>query len=151
MKHTSNRTRHSSSSGATSFGVGDLLRHCLLGVAPALAAAFLLALIGAALCLRAEDPPALTVPVGTVLLYACAVLAGLLGARLHRCKFLLCGLISGICLLVFFWGLTLFLPEAEGSGMSFLTAFLLRLLLLPCSCLGALLGGQRKLRHRRRR
>lgn len=150
MKRMANNTRHSSPGGNPPSGAGALFRHTLLGVAFALGAAFLLLLLGSALCLRAENPLSLTAPVGGIILYLCAALSGWFGARIHQRQILLCGLIGGGFLILFFGIAAWCIPTQEAPRFSFPLTWLLRGLILPCACLGSLLGGQGK-KHRRRR
>lgn len=147
------RARRSRRSPAESGGseFPALVKSALLGTAIALGGALALLLLGARLCLQAENPLALARPVGTALLYLCAAAAGLLTAKRQKKQALLCGLTAGVLVAVFFWALTLLLRDEGETALSLSASLLLRALLLPVSCLGAFLGVKKKAPRRRRR
>lgn len=149
MKPTKKNVKRTASSSQDGFPT--LLKHAAMGAGAAIVTAVALCLSGAAICLLSENPASLTGPVGLIALYLAAAIGGWLAARLHKSAFLLCGLLCGGLLTVFFWFLTLFFGNAVQS-FSFPLALLLRALTAGAAVLGALLCLKKKAprRHKRR-
>ena len=132
-----NKNKHrvtSSDSGS----MNTLIKHTAIGAAVSTALAGLFCVLGAGLCLLSNDPRVLTFPIALCGLYIAAFLGGRISAHLHKSAILWCGLISGGMLTVFFWFLTLFFPREEAIT-AFPVSFLLRILTIGCSILGALI------------
>ncbi len=149
MNRTKKRSKRAS---PPANGVGAMLKHVVIGTGTALLVAALLSLLGAALCLLSDDPAALTLPVGLIALYLAAAMGGMITARLHKENALLCGLLCGGLITVFFWFLTIFFPHAS-PVLSFPLTLFFRFLTIGSSVLGSTIGlkKQHSRRHKKRK
>lgn len=136
---STSRKKRRTSENSDLFSV--LCKNAALGSAVSLLCAVALMFVGSLVCLRSEDPLKLILPIGLGTLYLSALVGGIVTVRRHEKKALLCGALCGLFLFVFFLGSSLFF-RGEGSFSFFLT-FLLRLLTILFSILGAFLGQKR--------
>ena len=98
-----------------------------------------LTLLSSALCMLFDDPLKLVTPMCLFCLYASAFLAGIFSQKRSDCPSILCGALCGAMLtLIFFLAALILKSGSIGSGGYFSPIF--KFLLLPCSCLGALVG-----------
>ena len=139
--------KHRPSENSDLFSV--LLKNTAFGMLFALLCAATLSFIGSLVCLRLSDPLSAIQPMGLSILYVSALLGGILTVRRHEKKALLCGVLCGLFLLIFFWILSLFF-RGDGS-FSFSLRLLLRVLIVLFSILGACLGQKRQTRRPRRK
>ena len=130
-------------------GVSSFLLHSGIGFLSALLFSLPLTLIGAVVCASSHDPLGRILPISLIILYLSSLFGGWITRRLHRTSALLCGLSSGILLMVFSLFLSLFFPDSQ--PFSFGIAFLLRALILFFSILGGYLGAPRPKQRKKRR
>ena len=106
-----------------------------------------LLLIGTTFAYSREDPAALIPSVAYAIGLIAALFCGFTAARMRGKQGFLCGLLSGLALLVIFLiGLLIFMEE-EGPSPSLLLFYPL---LLALSVLGGMLGGRKRSGRRRR-
>ncbi len=125
------------------------LLKCVFLALPATATLGALLLLAAtAILLTTKDPDRYHVIVGTVLLYVTAALGGMLATLFYgRRSPVLCGIFEGVCLI-----LLLTVPSLlfRGGTANAALSFLYRLMLLPASLVGALLGARRPRQRKHR-
>ena len=127
-----------------------MAKSVLFALLGALAAGLLLLLIFTAVLLSTKDPDRYRPIAGTAALYLTAAFGGMLASRFYgRRAPVLCGFFEGLALFLLFTVASLCLP-GDGGGNRAL-AFLLRLLVLPASLLGAWLAARKTDRRRRPR
>lgn len=127
-----------------------MARSVLFALLGAIAAGLLLLLIFTAVLLSAKDPDRYRPIAGTAALYLTAAFGGMLASRFYgRRAPVLCGFFEGLCLLLLFTVLALCLKESDGGNRAL--SFLLRLLVIPASLLGAWLEAKRAERRGRPR
>ena len=127
-----------------------LIRNAAFGALVAALCSLLLLLLGAALCLLSSHPLALIRPIGLCSLFLSALVGGFVSVRRHGRSALLCGLLCGALLLLFYKGISLFADPSEAL-FSFSVSLILSLLVPVFSIFGAFLGNHRSQKVRRRR
>lgn len=149
------RSRHGQKSkNSDQSSVGSAAKHALCGLLISLGAATV-ALVIVALCsLSRPDPEGLMLPVASVLPYPCAILGGFIACKLHRNSPVMCSML--FCIMTLLLSIALFpvLPSTYEGGLSALSFFIMRGLLLGCCISGGLLGAMSpsvKKRRRRKR
>lgn len=132
-------------------GLASLLRAAALSLLITVPVCLLLLLLTAALLLRLADPSAATSVAGIAVLFICALLCGVLTARLHNRRLpLLCGAVAGVLLLLCLCVTSTFMPSSAASN-PLLVTLLLHAALPPLAILGAKLGGREKKRRKFRK
>ena len=128
-----------------------MAKSVLFALLGSLLAGLLLLLIFTAVLLTTKDPDRYRPIAGMAALYLTAALGGMLASRIYgRRAPVLCGLFEGLALFLLFTVAALCVP---GDGGNRALAFLLRLLVIPASLLGAWLTtkkAERRGRPRRR-
>lgn len=141
-------------------GDGDIslsyaIKSCLCGLLLSLSAALVILSIMTAYSLTRPDPEGVVLPVAGFLCYPAAMLGGFMSCKIYKGSPVLCGVIFGLMMLLLSIILYPILPSTGGHGMSALSFFGLRGLLVLCCAAGSLLGaktfvgGKRKRRRRR--
>ena len=126
----------------------SLVQSALFGSLCGLISSVLLLLIVSFVCYRASDPDFLLWPLSLGALYLSCLVAGFAAIKRRRADALLCGGLSGLCLGVFFFVLSLFLRRAQSPSLSLTLSLLLRALMVVFSGIGGFLGlGKHKKRH----
>ncbi len=129
-------------------GIATLLRAASLSLLITIPLSLLLLLLAAALLLKVNDPGSTIGVTGIAVLFISSLLCGVLATRLHRRKTpLLCGITSGILLLLFLCIASALLPT-DKAPHSLLITLLLHVMILPLTILGAKLGGREKRKHK---
>ncbi len=141
---------HAKKRTASDHRKSDLLKNSLLGVVLSLSFGIVLLFLSTAVCYSAENPNRLILPLGLCTLYLMSIPGGFFAARKNGRAPLLCGLLCGTMLFLFFFLLSFLLPSAP-SKMNLGISLLLRILVLPCTILGSLLGSKQKRLSRSRR
>lgn len=141
QRKPSHRTAQSTENAPFSAYLPRLLRAMALAVPVALAAALLLALIGAGILAALPDPDTPLLPLGLFILLLSALLMGLVIGKRTGERLLPGGLLGGVLLLGIMYVLSF--PFANGDGTALPTSLALPLrgaVLLFC-LLGSYLGG----------
>ena len=150
MQKSTKRTarRHRSAEKSSNAALPTLLKSILIALPIALAVGLLLLLLCTALLLTTKDPDRYHDIAGLAVLYLTALLSGMLTTVLHgRRTPLVCGLVSGGCLLLLFSLPALFVRDNEITNVGI--ALLLRALLLPAATAGAVLLTKKRKKRRR--
>ena len=147
-KHTHPRA-HTSEDGEG--GVLFTLRCCLCGLLAMLASATVIISLLCVFALTRQDPVGTVLPVSSFLCYPCAMIGGFVSYRLHRSSPFLCGVISGLMVMLLSLALYPLLPRVSEQAASTLGFFIMRGLILLCCIVGALLGSKTEVRDRRKR
>lgn len=144
-------TRRTTSEGT--LRLSTPLRATLFALPVTLLVGLLLLLGATALLLSTKDPDRYHRILSLPMLYLTAFLGGMIAARFaHRRAPFLCGTALGILLAVLFSLLALLLPDTLSANSAGYLKFLLRLVVIPASLLGAVLGAREKKRkHPRHR
>ena len=150
----SQRTRHAEGDGDPS--LSHALKSCLCGLLISLSAALFLLAIMTVYSLNRPDPEGTLLPIASFLCYPCAMLGGFISCKIYRGSPSLCGIVFGLMMLLLSVLIYPMLPATDGHGMSALSFFALRGLLVLCCATGSVLGakafsGNGKRRRRRRR
>ena len=121
-------------------GIKGLFKSSCIGSLVGLVSFLALTLVISALSLLFDDPLRLAAPMCIFALYASAFFAGIFSPKRSDFSPLICGAVCGAFLtLAFFLISFISSPSLDTSGSSF--SPILKLLLIPCSCLGAIVGG----------
>ena len=143
------KKRSKSSKSSKAPGVTTLIRAAALSLLITVPFSLLLLLIAASLLLKTDNPSYATGVTGTAVLLLSALIAGVLATRLHHRKTpLLCGITTGILLLLCLCITSVVLPVNE-APRSLLISLLLHAAVLPLAILGAKLGGREAGRHKK--
>lgn len=149
------RKRRSEKSGANTSGegagFGNVLRSSLKGLAVATIAAVILLFVVSAIAYAGSDPDSVTMPLALAALYISSATAGFAAVKFNGSSALLCGVLSGLLLMILFIGISLFLNDSLSSEFSFPAALGLRAAMIIMSVLGGFIAlhrpSKRKHRH----
>ena len=132
--------------GSSSHGSGKrLLISSVFGAVTGILIFILLVLISSAFCMIPESPHAFIAPLCIFSVYSSAFFSGFAAVKRNGSSALLCGALSGVILMLTVWLASATLGLFLGITTSGASAFIFKLLIVPVSCVGALIGvGQSK-------
>lgn len=122
----------------------------LTGFAAALVSSLILWIAASAIAYANDDPDSVVGALALGVIYLSALTGGFVAVRYNKKDALLCGLLSGAMLAVFFFIISLFFGESP-SSYSVFVELMLRGAMLLMSVFGAFAGLHRKDRRRKRR
>lgn len=132
-------------------GEGGMLMSSLFGALAALISSVLLLIIGTAIASVCADPDKILGALSIASLYISALVGGFVSVKRNGGGALLCGLISGFILALFFFALSLCFTADYSSGYSVLVKFVIRAGSVLASVLGAFAALHKPERRRKRR
>ena len=143
--------RHSAAGAEKNPTLLSSLKAALISLPITLVLGLCLLLLATALLLSTKDPDRYHSTVALPILYLTALLGGMIATRIaHRHAPFVCGVSTGVLLVVLFSLLALILPDSQSAvGTGYIT-FFLRLVVIPASMLGAFWGAREKKQKRHR-
>ena len=150
-REKSAKNHQRSATGETASGFGKAVKSSLSGVLSALVAGIVLIFIAAAVCYASSDPDTFTSPLSLAALYLSAIIAGLISVRKNGGSALLCGILAGIFLTVFYVFISFFFETSDNITSSLPASLGLRALITVFSIFGAFLGLNLKKSGKKRR
>ncbi len=128
---------------------------CIKGIAfgliTYLVLGMMLTLAATAIAIVSADPSALVLPLSVGAQLAAAFVGGLVSVKTAGGRPLICGIIFGAAVMIISLFLSLLLPEALGSGLSFIKSVGLHIPAFLSGLLGGAAGNIKKRSHRGRR
>lgn len=128
----------------------SVFKSSLTGFIAALVSALVLWIAASAIAYANDDPDSVVGALGLGVIYISALIGGFVAVRHNKKDALLCGIVSGAMLSLFFFIISLFFEDSS-SSYSFLIELMLRGAMLLMSVFGAFAGLHRKDKRRKRR
>ena len=148
-----NYAGHSNHTSISSSAPRASMRQLVITIGGTIGFGLLILLLCAWIAHRTNNPNALLQPLAFVALYLTAVFSGIISVRAYHGTPLICGLISGLCLILAGIPIALLLPTGQFTASNSLGTVIPRLLIPIFSISGALIShkGSRRRTHRRHR
>jgi putative membrane protein (TIGR04086 family) len=148
----SSKSYKSSKPKNESAGITQLIKAVAYGAGAGLLCFLCLLLVFSAISMKAGNPHALMTPLSLTSLYVSSFVCGIVCARKNAKKsLLLSALISGTCFTALLCAIFLLSGSLLPSGENIKGAFIFRLLMIPCSLLGAFSTARRGSQRKRKR
>lgn len=139
---------------STNNGAKNLLFSSLFGAVAGILLFVLLVSAFSLVCMIPDNPHPFILPLCFLALYSSAFFAGFISSKRSSSKTLLCAALCGTILMLLIWMLSASLGLAFGIKNPSSITFIYRLLIIPTSCLGALIevsSSAKKTKKRRRK
>lgn len=147
MKKTSPHSHKTSAPKSTN---KTLLRSASFGAVCALCTLLLMILASCAICLAIDYPHRFIAPLCFFCLYSASFIGGLFSVKRNGGSALLCGSLTGVIITIILWIIFSLLDILWLSDTRGFLPLLLKLLIIPVSTFGAIIGtGSGKARHKR--